>query len=173
MKNEYWFNKEYINTLIWDYTTLLFFNKLLEKWFDAKLIAKWIAWQISAYMTAHFVPITELPIDEDQLIEFFEIAKEWKIIDNQMKLVMEEMLASWASASDIIKEKWFDAPALSDDELRSICKAVVAENPAIVEQYKWWKTSTIGFFIWQVMKKTQWKANPKDITGLLTQELNN
>jgi len=27
-------------------------------------------------MTAHFVPITELPVDEEQLIEFFEIAKE-------------------------------------------------------------------------------------------------
>ena len=173
MKNEYWFNKEFINTLIWDYTTLLFFNKLLEKWFEAKLIAKWIAGQISAYMTAHFVPITELPVDEEQLIEFFEIAKEWKIIDNQLKLVMEEMLSSWASASDIIKEKWFDAPALSADDLRNICKTVIAENPAIVEQYKWWKTSTIWFFVWQVMKKTQGKANPKDITGILTQELNN
>ncbi|MBR2157986.1 hypothetical protein IJ913_00870 [bacterium] len=45
-------------------------------------------------MTAHFVPITELPVDEEQLIEFFEIAKEGKIIDNQMKIVMEEMLAT-------------------------------------------------------------------------------
>jgi hypothetical protein len=45
-------------------------------------------------MTAHFVPITELPVDEEQLVEFFEIAKEGKIIDNQLKLVMEEMLAS-------------------------------------------------------------------------------
>jgi aspartyl-tRNA(Asn)/glutamyl-tRNA(Gln) amidotransferase subunit B len=90
-----------------------------------------------------------------------------------LKLVMEEMLASWASASDIIKEKWFDAPAISADDLRGICKTVIAENPAIVEQYKWWKTSTIGFFVGQVMKKTQWKANPKEITGILTQELNN
>ena len=90
-----------------------------------------------------------------------------------MKLVMEEMLSSWASASDIIKEKWFDAPAFSADDLRNICKTVIAENPSIVEQYKWWKTSTIWFFVWQVMKKTQGKANPKDITGILTQELNN
>jgi aspartyl-tRNA(Asn)/glutamyl-tRNA(Gln) amidotransferase subunit B len=105
------------------------------------------------------------------LIEFFEIAKEGKIIDNQMKIVMEEMLATWASASDIIKEKWFDAPAISADDLRGVCKSVIAENPAIVDQYKWGKTSTIGFFVWQVMKKTQWKANPKEITGILTQEL--
>ena len=173
MKSEYGFNKEFINTLIGDYSTLQFFNILLAKGFEAKLIAKWIAGQISAYMTAHFVPITELPVDEEQLIEFFEIAREGKIIDNQLKLVMEEMLSSWASASDIIKEKGFDAPAFSEDDLRKVCKEVITENPNIVDQYKWGKTSTIGFFVWQVMKKTQGKANPKDITAILTQELNN
>jgi len=172
MKEEYGFNKEFINTMIWDYSTLKFFNHLIEKWFDPKLVAKWIAGQISAYMTAHFVWITELPIDEEQLEEFLSIAKEWKIIDNQLKLVMEEMLASGASASDIIKEKWFDTPALSNDELRDHCKAVIAENPAIVDQYKWWKTSVIGFFVGQVMKRTQWKANPKEITEILNKELN-
>ena len=172
MKEEYGFNKEFINTMIWDYSTLKFFNRLIEKWFDPKLVAKWIAGQISAYMTAHFVWITELPIDEEQLEEFLSIAKEWKIIDNQLKLVMEEMLASGASASDIIKEKWFDTPALSNDELRDHCKAVIAENPAIVDQYKWWKTSVIGFFVGQVMKRTQWKANPKEITEILNKELN-
>ena len=173
MKGEYWFNKEFINTLIWDYSILLFFNKLLEKGFEPKLVAKWIAGQISAYMTAHFVSITELPVDEEQLIEFFEIAKEGKIIDNQLKLVMDEMLISWASASDIIKEKWFDAPAFSEEDLKNVCKEVIAENPTIVEQYKGWKASTIWFFVWQVMKKTQGKANPKDITSILTQELSN
>jgi aspartyl-tRNA(Asn)/glutamyl-tRNA(Gln) amidotransferase subunit B len=172
MKSEYWFNKEFINTLIWDYSTLEFFNSLLSKGFDPKLIAKWIAGQISAYMTAHFVWIDWLPVDEDQLIEFFEIAKEGKIIDNQLKLVMEEMLSSWASASDIIKERWFDAPAFSQDDLLKVCKEVISENPNIVEQYKWWKTSTIGFFVGQVMKKTQGKANPKEITAVLTGELN-
>ena len=99
-------------------------------------MAKRIARQISAYMTAHFVKITELPVDEDQLLEFFTIAKEGKLIDNQLKLVMEEMLATGASASDIIKEKGFDKPAISEEELRAFCKEVIAENPAILEQYQ-------------------------------------
>ena len=99
-------------------------------------MAKRIAGQISAYMTAHFVKITELPVDEDQLLEFFTIEKEGKLIDNQLKLVMEEMLATGASASDIIKEKGFDKPAISEEELRAFCKEVIAENPAILEQYQ-------------------------------------
>lgn len=87
-------------------------------------------------MTAHFVKITELPVDEDQLLEFFSFAKEGKLIDNQLKLVMEEMLATGASASDIIKEKGFDKPAISEEELRAFCKEIIAENPAILEQYQ-------------------------------------
>ncbi len=153
--------------------TFRFFKQLVAQGFDPKLLAKWIAGQISAYMTAHFVAITELPVDQDQLLEFFTIAKEGKLIDNQLKLVMEEMLATGASASDIIKEKGFDAPAISEEELRAFCKEVIAENPAIVEQYQGGKTSTIGFFVGQVMKKTQGKANPKEITGILTLELGN
>jgi Asp-tRNA(Asn)/Glu-tRNA(Gln) amidotransferase B subunit len=31
---------------------------------------------------------------------------------------------------------------------------VLAENPTIVDQYKGGKTTTIGFFIGQLMKKT-------------------
>ena len=87
-------------------------------------------------MTAHFVKITELPVDEDQLLEFFSFAKEGKLIDHQLKLVMEEMLATGASASDIIKEKGFDKPAISEEELRAFCKEIIAENPAILEQYQ-------------------------------------
>lgn len=173
MKSDFWFHKEFINALISEKSTLDFFNLMVDKGFDPKLLAKWIAGQISAYMTAHFVSITELPVDQEQLIEFFTIAKDGKLIDNQLKIVMDEMLASGASASDIIREKGFDKPAISEDELRMFCKEAISENPAIVEQYQAGKTSTIWFFVGQVMRKTQWKANPKEITGILTLELGN
>lgn len=171
MKSDFWFHKEYINTLIADQTTLNFFNRMLLKGLDPKILAKWIAGQISAYMTANFVPMTRLPVDEDQLFEFFTIASEGKLIDNQLKLIMEEMLLTGNSASDSIKEKWFDSPSISTDELRTLCQEVLSENPAIVEQYLSGKTSVIGFFVGQVMKKTEWKANPKEITAIMTQEL--
>jgi len=79
-------------------------------------------------MTAHFVNITELPVDQEQLVEFFNIAKEGKLIDNQLKLIMEEMLQTGASASDIIKEKGFDTPEISESDLRIFCRASNEEN---------------------------------------------
>ena len=171
MKSEYWFHKEFINALIGEYPTLTFFKQLIHAGFEPKLVAKRIAGQISGYMTAHFVNITELPVDQEQLVEFFNIAKEGKLIDNQLKLIMEEMLQTGASASDIIKEKGFDTPEISESDLRAFCKEVLDENPAILDQYKAGKTSVIGFFVGQVMRKTQGKANPQAITKILLSEL--
>ena len=77
------------------------------------------------------------------------------------------MLNLGKDPNDIIKDKWFDAPAIDAWELENICKKVIEENPDIVQQYKWWKTTTLWFFVWQVMKKSWGKANPKIIWDLV------
>ena len=105
--------------------------------------------------------------------EFLQIEKEKKLVDNQLKIVFDVILQSGKSVKDIIKEKWFDAPAMDDSQLAGIVSEVLAENPAIVEQFKWWKESVIWFFVWQVMKKTQWKANPQAVSAELVKQLRN
>lgn len=167
LKQEYWFHKEYINALIGDFDTLLVFSELKEQWLDPKNIAKWISGPINAYMKENFVWINDLPFNLKQLSEFIKISDEWKIMDNQMKIVMDEMLKTWKSASEIVKEKWFDAPEISENDLENIAKKVLENNPTIVEQYKSGKTSTLWFFVWQVMKETAWKANPKIVGEIL------
>jgi aspartyl-tRNA(Asn)/glutamyl-tRNA(Gln) amidotransferase subunit B len=92
-------------------------------------------------------------------------------MDNQMKIVMDEMLNTGNKVEDIIKEKWFDAPAVDDSELENIVKKIIENNPDIVKQYRWGKTSTIWFFVWQVMKETWGKANPKDVQEILKNNL--
>jgi aspartyl-tRNA(Asn)/glutamyl-tRNA(Gln) amidotransferase subunit B len=92
-------------------------------------------------------------------------------MDNQMKIVMDAMLNTWKNVEEIIKEKWFDAPAVDNNKLENIVKNIIKNNPSIVEQYRWWKTSTIGFFVWQVMKETWGKANPKEVQKVLKKNL--
>ncbi len=174
-KQEYWFHKEYINALIGDQKTLNYFLDILSSSNEVKdinvysrNIAKWISGPINAYMKENFVWISDLPFDIEKFKAFLKISDEWKIMENQMKIVMDEMLKTWNNANDIIKEKWFDAPAVDSWELEQIVKKILEENPAIVEQYKWGKTSTIWFFVWQVMKKTWGKANPKEVKEFVT-----
>ena len=189
-KNQFWFHKEYINAIISDKETLDYFLSILssitglldkgagfakgEDWgfknetILAKLIAKRISWPISARTKENYKTINELNFSKDQFISFLQIAKESKILDNQLKVIMDEMLKTWKNPQEIIKEKWFDTPAMDNNELENIVKLVLQENPAIVEQYKWWKTTTLWFFVWQVMKKTLWKSDPKIIWEMIS-----
>ena len=171
MKSDFGFHKEFINVLINDKEVLDFFYDLVKMGFWPKLVAKWIAGPISAYMTANAVAISELKIDKEQLISFFKLAEEGTLIENQLKILMDELLNQWGDLQEIIKEKWFDAPAVSEDEITEVAKGVLDANPQIVEQYKGGKVTVIGFFVGQVMKQTQWKANPKQIQEIMTRLL--
>ena len=172
MKSEYWFHKEFINALIGDLKVLNFFEEMVALGYDPKMIAKWIAGPISAYMTANFVAIDGLKVNKEQLISFFSLVKKGSLIDNQLKLVMEEMLQNGWDPEEIVKEKGFDAPAFDEDELKNIIQLVLDANESVVEQYKSGKTSVIGFLVGQTMKQTQGKANPKDLQILIAKMLN-
>lgn len=194
---EFWFHKEYINAIISDKETLDYFLSILSsfgkvKWneipqggrggqrpedlkndelIQAKLIAKRISWPLSARTKENYKSINELNFSKNQFQEFIKIAQEWKILDNQLKIVMDEMLTNGKNPNGIIKEKWFDVPAIDNNELENIVKLVLEESPDIVQQYKWWKTTTLWFFVWQVMKKTWWKSDPKIIWEMISKIL--
>lgn len=160
-KEVYGFNKEYINALISDKDTLDYFLYFINKWFDAKTTAKWIVGPMVARLKENFKTIHQLPFSKEICSEFLSKAKEANLIENQLKVVMDEMLSTGKNPDEIIKEKWFDAPAIESGELEVLARQILEENPAIVDQYKGGKTTTIWFFIGQLMKKSWGKANPK------------
>ncbi|MCF7835317.1 Asp-tRNA(Asn)/Glu-tRNA(Gln) amidotransferase subunit GatB [Candidatus Gracilibacteria bacterium] len=187
-KQEFGFHKEYINAIISDKETLDYFLDILshcEKGNEktnaplikgdlggfAKLIAKRISGPISARMKENFKSINELNFTKDKFQQFLKIAQEGKILDNQLKIVMDEMIKTGKNPEEIIKEKGFDKPAIDNNELENIVKLVLQENPAIVEQYKGGKTTTLGFFVGQVMKKTGGKVDPKTVGDKIIKEL--
>ena len=51
--------------------------------------------------------------------------------------------------------------------IEAACRAAVDANPKQVEQYKKGNAKLIGFFVGQVMKATQGKANPEMVNEVL------
>jgi aspartyl-tRNA(Asn)/glutamyl-tRNA(Gln) amidotransferase subunit B len=66
-----------------------------------------------------------------------------------------------------IVEKHDLAQVSDTGELEAVVARVLAENPAQVEQYRAGKEQLAGFFVGQVMKATQGKANPKLVSELV------
>lgn len=113
--------------------------------------------------------------EEKSLAAFFE-----KIIDLGKKEVIDaKQIANYivnnkidlvdSSVSQIIDEIKAKASGKIDDvkELEKVCKEVIKENPAMVEQYKKGKVTVIQALIGQVMKKTSGKANAARVKEIL------
>lgn len=170
-REEFWFHKEYINALINDKETLDYFLACLDDGCDPKETVKWIAWPMLAYTKEHFLTLSELRFDRGQFVSFLRMVSDGKLISNQYKMIMEQMISTGKSPDELVKELWFDAVQSNDDEIIAVIKTILAANPTIVEQYRWWKETAIGFFVGQVMKALAGKIDPNKAKSLLEIEL--
>jgi aspartyl-tRNA(Asn)/glutamyl-tRNA(Gln) amidotransferase subunit B len=78
-----------------------------------------------------------------------------------------------ASGEPDFKADTYLAEALVADasELEPLVERILAENPGQVAAYKGGKQGLLGFFVGQVMKETQGKADPKVVNELLRERL--
>lgn len=60
---------------------------------------------------------------------------------------------------------------MQNEELRKICRQVIDVFPDKVVDYKNGKTSVLGLFTGEVMKKSRGTADPKEIVSVLKQLL--
>ncbi|MEO6390695.1 MAG: Asp-tRNA(Asn)/Glu-tRNA(Gln) amidotransferase subunit GatB [Pyrinomonadaceae bacterium] len=93
-----------------------------------------------------------------------------KISGKQAKDVLAEMVKTGQGAAAVIAELGLEQ--LSDEgAIETIVAGVVDGNPKQLEQYRAGKETLFGFFVGQVMKVSQGKANPKLVNDLLKKKL--
>jgi aspartyl-tRNA(Asn)/glutamyl-tRNA(Gln) amidotransferase subunit B len=103
---EYGFNKEFINAIISDKVVLQYFIAFCRLYNqDPKIVANWLCGPIIAWTKENNKPITELNMKEKQFGDFLKISEEGAIMYNQLKIIMDEMLATGRDPEAIIKEK--------------------------------------------------------------------
>ena len=119
----------------------------------------------SAGMTAASSPVA--PEDLGGLVRLIE---EGKISGKQGKDVLVEMFSSGKSAATIIAEQGL-VQVSDTGEIDQIVAEVIAANPQQLEQYRAGKETLFGFFVGQVMKASQGKANPKVVNERLKNKL--
>jgi aspartyl-tRNA(Asn)/glutamyl-tRNA(Gln) amidotransferase subunit B len=89
-----------------------------------------------------------------------------KISMKQAKEILSESWESSVSVDQIIKKN--NIEQISDpDLLTNVVKKLLEMHPKEVQDYKNGKEKLMGFFIGQIMKETQGKANPKILNQVL------
>jgi aspartyl-tRNA(Asn)/glutamyl-tRNA(Gln) amidotransferase subunit B len=90
---------------------------------------------------------------------------------NVTREALDEAFAA-AATGPIDADAYLDRTAVSDESaLEPVVDAILAANPGQVETYRGGKEGVLGFFVGQVMRETQGKADPKVVNRLLREKL--
>lgn len=137
---------------------------------DAKLSANWVINELLGILNKNEKSLEESPISATQLGGLIALISDETISGKIAKDVFADMFTSGKDASAIVEEKGLKQ-VTDTGAIESIIDDVIAENPDNVAAYRGGKDKLFGFFVGQVMKKSQGKANPAAVNKLLKEKL--
>ena len=133
---------------------------------DPKSASNWMMGELSAYLNAQNIEISEVLITPAQLADMIGLIEKGVISGKIAKSVFEEMLANGKDPGAIVEEKGITQISDEEELVRHI-KEAIGENPASVDDYRKGKQKALGFLVGQVMRKTKGRANPQLVNELL------
>jgi aspartyl-tRNA(Asn)/glutamyl-tRNA(Gln) amidotransferase subunit B len=137
---------------------------------NPKASSNWIMGDILRELKNDRMNIGECPLSPEKLAEMIKMIDSGEISGKMAKDVFEEMYRSGRYPLDIVKAKGL--VQINDrTEIERFVEEVLSENPGPLSRYRSGKTTTFGFFVGQVMKKTGGNANPALVNEILRKKL--
>jgi aspartyl-tRNA(Asn)/glutamyl-tRNA(Gln) amidotransferase subunit B len=137
---------------------------------NPKLSANWILGELTRELNTANTRASDSPVTAEDLAELLVTIEAGKINNSQGKEVLVEMFATGRNAPEVIHEKGFEQ--ISDTAaIEKIVDELIAGSEANVAAYRGGNEKLFGFFVGQVMKASQGKANPKVVNDLLKKKL--
>jgi len=137
---------------------------------DAKMAANWVTGDYFAALNRSGVDLSAAPVNAEKLAGLLDLISAGTISGRIAKEVFEEMWETGKAAAEIVEAKGLTQ--ISDTgAIEALVDQVIADNPGQVEQIKAGNEKLLGWFVGQVMKATQGKANPGMVNQLLRKKL--
>ena len=141
---------------------------------DPKTISNWVMDSVLRFIKEEkldaVLEIETWPCPPEHLGQLVSLVKNGTISTTMAKTVYEEMRQTGDTPDAIVEAKGLRQ--VSDTgALATAIEEIMAANPDKVEAYRGGKEKLIGFFVGQVMRATQGKANPQMVNALLQEKL--
>ena len=147
-----------------------YFEIIIDKGADVKVSANWVMGELSASLNKNQIDINDSPISASELYKLISRITDNTISGKIAKDVFRIMWNEKRSVDEIIKDQGLEQ--MTDvGALESVIDEIISKNLDQVEQFKNGNTKLLGFFVGQVMKATQGKANPKQVNQILNDRL--
>ena len=137
---------------------------------DGKLVVNWMTSELFGLLKKNNIQFNQNPISPNYLNELVELIENKTISGKIAKDVFEIMFATSKSPKMIVKEKGLEQ-VTDDSAIEVFVDQVVNENKDKVKEYLSGKDKLFGFFVGQVMKVSQGKANPGLVNKILKSKL--
>jgi aspartyl-tRNA(Asn)/glutamyl-tRNA(Gln) amidotransferase subunit B len=165
---DYGLGAEEAGVLVAERATADFFEEV-ARGRDPKAAANWVTGDLFGALNRKSLGIEESPVAAAQLGGLIDLIADGTISGRIAKDVFAEMVETGADAAAIVEAKGL-RQVTDTAAIEAAVDAALAANPAQVAQFAA-NPKVLGFFVGQVMKATQGKANPALVNELLRRKL--
>ncbi|MBP02637.1 MAG: Asp-tRNA(Asn)/Glu-tRNA(Gln) amidotransferase GatCAB subunit B [Rhodospirillaceae bacterium] len=137
---------------------------------DPKVAANWVISNLFGALNKTGLTINESPVSALSLGQLIDFIGDGTISGRLAKDVFEIMVETGKDPATIIDEKGLKQ-ITDSGAIEAAIDSVMSDNLDKVEEYRSGKVKLIGWFVGQVMKQTQGKANPDAVNKLLRDKL--
>ena len=144
----------------------IFFELAVDSESDPKLAANLLVGEIGSLLNKDNIKINESNLSSDNFNTLLKRISDGTISKKIAKTVLADIWDSGKDADEIIKNQGL-VQIQDESIIQDIAQKILEANPDQVAAFKAGKDKLFGFFVGQVMKETQGKANPKSVNDIL------
>ena len=135
-----------------------------------KTIANWVLGDLASALNENELHIADSSVNSVRLASLLDRITDNTISGKIAKKVFDHLWNSDKTTDEIIQEQGLKQ-ITDTGEIESIVDEVLENNADQVQQFKDGNEKVLGFFVGQVMKLSQGKANPQQVNELLRDKL--
>ncbi len=137
---------------------------------EPKSVSNWLMNDVLRLLRERGLAAGQMRLRPGDLAEIIRMVEARTITTNTGKELLEKVETTDRRPAEIVASEGL-AVVADEGELRGLAEAILAESPGQVAAYKGGKTTLIGWFVGQVMRKTGGKADPQRTRALLEELL--
>jgi len=144
--------------------------EIVAKSRDPKLASNWVTVELFGVLNKSGKTIADSPVKAQDLGELIDLIADGTLSGRLAKDVFAAMVETGKDAKSIVAAKGLKQ-VTDAGEIEQAIDAVLAKEPAAIAKYRAGNAKLLGYFVGQVMKATQGKANPAMLNELLKKKL--
>ena len=137
---------------------------------EAKLAANWVTGNLFGALNKAGLSIGQSPVSAEALGQLLGLMADDTISGRIAKDVFDDMFATGRGAAEIVKDKGLQQ-ITDTGAIEAAVDQVISDNPDQVADFQGGNEKTLGWFVGQIMRATQGKANPKLVNEMLRNKL--